>query len=353
VLPRFAGQPPRDLTRPLRRVEVKIDARQAGARLDVALQFFLSWRSRTGVHRLIRQGLVQLEGRAARPSSRVRHGELIVVNLPYPAEPDASTAPKDFEVPILYEDRWLVAVDKPAGLAVHPAGRRLYGTLIHFLHCRYRRPHDPAHDVIPRLLHRLDRETSGVIAAGLDDDFHVEVGRQFEERTVHKTYLAVVHGRPPELAGTVDLPIGPARGGTAIRLKMEARADGSGLPASTAYRVLSATPRFTLVELTPKTGRTHQLRVHMAALGCPLVGDKVYGVPDEVFLAHIRGDLSAEHHGALILDRHALHAHRLRFYHPRLGRELALTAPLPAELAALVDLPGAAGAPATGGAGKE
>ena len=336
VLPRFAGQPPRDLTRPLRRVEVKIDARQAGARLDVALQFFLSWRSRTGVHRLIRAGMVELEGRTARPSSKVRHGELIVVNLPEPAEPDATTAPTGFEVPILYEDRWLVVVDKPAGLAVHPAGRRLYGTLIHFLHCRYRRPDDPAHDVVPRLLHRLDRETSGVVAAGLDDDFHVEVGRQFEDRLVHKTYLAVVHGKPPAASGAVELGIGPARRGTAIRLKMEARGDGSGLPAVTNYRVLASRGAFSLLELSPKTGRTHQLRVHMAAIGCPLVGDKVYGVPDDVFLAHIAGGLSMEQRRALILDRHALHAHRLRFFHPRRGHEIQIEAPLPAEMSALV-----------------
>lgn len=343
MLQRFPGQKPRDLTRPVQRVEVKIDARQAGARLDVALQFFLSWRSRTSIHRLIREGRVELEGRAARPSSRVRHGELIVVHVPVQAEPDASTAPADFEVPILYEDRWLVVVDKPAGLAVHPAGRRLYGTLIHFLHCRYRRPDDPAHDVVPRLLHRLDRETSGVAAAGLDDDFHVEVGRQFEERLVHKTYLAVVHGRPPAAQGTVDFGIGPARN-SVIRLKMEARRDGSGLPALTHYRVVRACGPFSLVELLPKTGRTHQLRVHMAALGCPLVGDKVYGVPDDVFLAHVAGSLSPEQARTLILDRHALHAHRLRFFHPRLGRDLVIEAPLPNDLRVMVETP--AGAPA-------
>ncbi len=336
MLPRFPGQPPKDLTRPLQRVEVKIDARQAGARLDVALQFFLSWRSRTAVHRLIREGLVELEGRVARPSSRVRHGELIVVNVPDKPEPDVSTAPKDFEVPILYEDRWLVVVDKPAGLAVHPAGRRVYGTLIHFLHCRYRRPDDPAHDVVPRLLHRLDRETSGVVAAGLDDDFHAEVGRQFEDRLVHKTYLAVVRGQPPTRSGSIEFGIGPARAGTAIRLKMEARRDGSGLSASTQYRVLATTDAMSLVELSPKTGRTHQLRVHMAAIGCPLVGDKVYGVPDAIFLAHIKGELSVEQQSDLILDRHALHAHRLRLHHPRRQQELEIVAPLPPDMAALV-----------------
>jgi 23S rRNA-/tRNA-specific pseudouridylate synthase len=119
---------------------------------------------------------------------------------------------------------------------------------------------------------------------------------------------------------------------------MEARDDGTGLPSLTHYRVLRVHGAFALVELSPKTGRTHQLRVHMAALGCPLVGDKVYGVPDEVFLAHVAGELTEAHRRTLILDRHALHAHRLRLFHPRLGRELLLEAPLPADLAAVVGL---------------
>lgn len=335
MLPRFAGQPPKDLSRPLTRIEIKIDARQAGQRLDVALQFFLNWRSRTSIHRLIRDGLVELEGRAARPASKVRHGELILVHVPQAPEPDASTAPADFAIPIVYEDRWLVVVDKPPGLAVHPSGRRVYGTLIHFLHTRYRRPADPLHDVVPRLLHRLDRETSGIVAAGLDDDFHAEVGRQFEDRLVSKTYLAVVHGRPPASSGTIDFGIAPARG-SAVRLRLEARDDGSGLPALTHYKVLDGNARFSLVELTPKTGRTHQLRVHMHALGCPLVGDKVYGAPDSVFLEHLEEQLSEASRAHLVLDRHALHAHRLRLHHPRKGEDLEFTAPLPSDMADLL-----------------
>lgn len=331
----------------MRRVEVKIDGRQAGARLDVALGAFLTWRSRASIHRLIRDGLVELDGRAARPSSRVRDGEIVVVHVPDAPEPDASTAPEGFAIPILYEDRWLVVVDKPPGLAVHPAGRRVYGTLIHFLHGRYRRADDPRHDVVPRLLHRLDRETSGIVAAGLDDDFHAEVGRQFEDRLVAKTYLAVVHGRPARAAGTVDLGIGPDRR-SSIRLKLEARTDGTGLPASTSYRVLRTHGAFSLVELVPHTGRTHQLRVHMAALGCPLVGDKVYGVPDEVFLGYLEGRISEEQRRALVLDRHALHAHELRLFHPRLARELVFRAPLPRDMAELV---GGQPEPRTGSAG--
>lgn len=337
MLPRFAGQPPKDLSRPLERFEVVIDARHDGARLDVALHAFLPWRSRTGVHRLIRDGYIELQGRRARPSSRVRLGERIVVHVPQKAEPIATTAPEGVAIDILYEDRWLVVVDKPAGVAVHPAGRRVYGTLIHFLHCRYRRA--DAHDVVPRLLHRLDRETSGVVAAGLDEDFHAEVGRLFESRAVEKRYFAVVHGSPPATEGTIDLAIGPARR-SEVRLKMEARDDGTGLPARTDYRVMRRHGRYSLVELVPHTGRTHQLRVHMAAVGCPLVGDKLYGVPDDVFLNYVAGCLTPAQREALILDRHALHASRLELFHPRLGRKMVFEAPLPDDMARLVGLPG-------------
>src|SRR5690606_6802473 len=238
------------------------------------------------VLRLIDGGHVSLaDGRAARKSRKLRKGDLVIVRVPPSPIPD-DVFPSALELPVLHEDRWMIAVDKPAGLAVHPAGRRVHGTLIHYLHKRYRRPDRPEHDVVPRLLHRIDRETSGVVAVGLDEQFHGAVRRQFEQREVDKTYLAVVHSRPPSDAGVVELGIGPDRS-SPIRLKLEARRDGSGLPARTRYRVLRANRRFALVELQPETGRTHQLRVHMDAIGCPLVGDKIYGVPPEVFLDHL------------------------------------------------------------------
>lgn len=337
MLPKYPGDPPRDLSKPLQQIRVLIDARLDGQRLDVALASVLPWRSRASVHRLIEQGFVQLLGRSAAPARRVRTGDTIVVDVP--PRPEAVPDPgAGVEFTILYEDRWMVAVDKPAGLAVHPAGRRLDGTLIHALHRRYRRPGSPPEDVVPRLLHRIDVETSGVVAVGLDEDFHHLAARQFEDRLVQKTYLAVVHGRPEPAAGRIDLPIGPDKA-SPVRLKLEARRDGTGLPASTRYRTLRSSDRFALVELQPETGRTHQLRVHLAAIGCPLVGDKIYGGNEDIFLEQLRGELSAASRARLILDRHALHAHELRLFHPMLGRELVLRAPLPEDLAGLV--PGA------------
>jgi 23S rRNA pseudouridine1911/1915/1917 synthase len=294
----------------------------------------LHWRSRTSVCQLIEEGRVHLDGRSAKPRRRVRAGETVVIDVPPRPEPMAVADAPPLDV--IYEDRWMVAIDKPPGIAVHPAGRRVDGTLIHALHRRYRRIDDPAHDVVPRLLHRLDVETSGVLAIGLDDLFHFKVARQFERRKVQKVYLAVVHGRPEPEQGRIELSIGPDRG-SEVRLKQEARSDGTGLPAETCYRTLRCNGPFALVELRPKTGRTHQLRVHLAAIGCPVVGDKIYGGNEDVFLEKMRGSLSAATRERLVLDRHALHNQALTFHHPVLQRELTLEAPLPADMAALMD----------------
>lgn len=330
VFPRSPDNQPRDLRRPLEQIEMRVDDTRAGMRLDQALQSFLTWRSRTSVVRLIDGGYVDLSDRPARASRRVMLGDTIVVRIPDPPVPDVG--PDGFEIPILHEDRWIVVVDKPAGLAVHPAGRRVYGTLIHFLHQRYRHD-DPAHDVVPRLLHRIDRETSGVLASGLEEVTHGQIRKQFEERTVTKTYLAVVRGRPPQNEGVIDAPIGPARG-TEIRLKLEARDDGQS--ALTEYTVRDSNDRYSLVELRPKTGRTHQLRVHMEAVGCPLVGDKMYGQPDSVFLEYLGGELSEATRERLVLDRHALHASALEFWHPGVDEDVRYEAPLPADMAGLL-----------------
>lgn len=335
MLPRIPGDPPKDLSKPLTQVRILIDDPVDGKRLDQALAQKLPWRSRTSIRRLIEQGRVHLEGRDASPSRKVLSGEIVVIDVP----PRPETLPVEqlvSDLPILYEDRFMVAVDKPPGIAVHPAGRRLDGTLIHWLHKRYRRLDEPEHDVVPKLLHRIDVETSGVVAVGLDERFHARVARQFEDRDVTKTYLAVVHGHPDPPEGLVDLGIGPDKS-SPVRLKLQARWDGSGQPALTRYRTLRGNARYSLVELQPQTGRTHQLRVHMAAIGCPLVGDKIYGGDEAIFLEKLQGELSVESRQRLVLERHALHSHRLRFRHPFLDRDLELVAGLPADMERLLE----------------
>lgn len=337
MIPRMRGEPPRDLSKPLEEVRVQIDGPLDGARLDVALTHFLTWRSRTSILELIRDGHVVLDGRTARKSTRVKRGEIITIKVPPRPQPEEPVAPDGSGIDVLYQDEGLVAVDKPAGLTVHPAGKRVHGTLIHWLHTHFRRPDDPDHDVVPRLLHRLDRETSGLVMASLNPDLHAHVGTQFEERQVTKVYQAVVHGRPPHDRGIVDFGIAPDRE-SEVRLKLRHCTDGSGMPAVTHYEVLRANERFCLVELRPKTGRTHQLRVHMAALGCPLVGDKVYGVEDAVFLEYLEGEMTDATKERLVLPRHALHSESIRFHHPFRGEDMTLSAPLPPDMASLVKI---------------
>jgi len=334
MLPKYPGDAPRDLSKPLERLKILIDARLDGQRLDLALAAVLTWRSRASIHRLIDSHCVRLDGREVSASRRVREGETVVVDIP--PRPVANPDPgANVDFPILYEDRWVVAVDKPPGLAVHPSGRRLDGTLIQAIHRRYRNPGDPAQDVVPRLLHRIDVETSGVVAVGLDEQFHHLVARQFEDREVKKSYLAVVRGRPEQAQGTIDFALTPDKK-SAVRLKLTTTTEDHGLPASTAYRVLQSSREYSLLEVTPRTGRTHQIRVHLAALGCPLVGDKLYGGDESFWLHQLAGTLTDDHRRQLVLDRHALHSHTLRFFHPMLGRQVEFEAPLPSDMAALV-----------------
>ncbi len=335
MLPKIPGEGPRDLSKPLESVKVLVDQRLDGMRLDLALAAVLTWRSRASIHRLIEAGLVKVDGRELPASRRVRIGDSIVIDLPprpVPAPP--AGAPTTFGV--LYEDQWMLAVDKPPGMAVHPSGRHLEGTLMQELHRRYRNPDDPAKDVVPRLLHRIDLETSGLVGVGLDEQFHQMVSRQFEDRLVQKSYLAVVRGVPKVREGTIDRPIVPDKT-SAVRLKLTTSEGDDGLPAITHYRVLRGNADHTLLEVRPKTGRTHQIRVHMASIGCPLVGDKLYGGDEQLFLRQIEGTLDEAQRASLGLERHALHSHTLQFFHPMLGRDMTLEAPLPADMQRLLD----------------
>ncbi|MBL8754321.1 MAG: RluA family pseudouridine synthase [Planctomycetes bacterium] len=335
MLPKVPGEGPRDLSKPLESIRILVDQRLDGQRLDVALATVLTWRSRSSIHRLLDAGLVRVDGREPSASRRVRLGSVIVVELPpRPVPAPSPDAPTTFGV--LYEDQWMVAVDKPPGMAVHPSGRHLDGTLMQDLHRRYRNTDDPEKDVVPRLLHRIDLETSGLVGVGLDEQFHQLVSRQFEDRLVQKSYLAVVRGVPAAAEGTIDLSIVPDKT-SAVRLKLTTSNRGDGLSAVTHWRVVRGNGRHTLLEVRPKTGRTHQIRVHMAAIGCPLVGDKLYGGDEQLFLRQVEGTLDDAQRASLGLDRHALHSHTLTFFHPMLGRECTLEAPLPADMARLLE----------------
>jgi 23S rRNA pseudouridine1911/1915/1917 synthase len=342
----------RNLALALDRVEIEVrasDFRAAPAgfemRLDAFLCHHLRWRSRTSIQRLIDEGYVRVERlppdlggsraparEARRPAERLRHGERVTVVIP-PDHRLEPVADLPGALAILHEDDSTLALDKPPGLSVHPGGRHVADSLIQRVHARYRT--GAGGEVIPiRLCHRLDRETSGVVLFGKGDLAHRRLRKQFERREVVKDYLAIVRGEPDADEGRIELPIGAARA-SSVRLKMTVREDGA--PSLTEWRVLERRRGCALVACRPLTGRQHQIRVHLAAIGLALVGDKLYGGAEDVFLRHARGELTPQDLAELELPRHALHAHRLAWRDPfDLGpREVA--SPLPGDLRAFLD----------------
>lgn len=306
---------------------------EQGLRLDLFLARRLHWRSRSSVVRLLDAGSVSLSGRGARASRRVALDDVVTVQLPRPLR-DEALAPRgagDSELPRLYEDELLIAIDKPPNIPVHPAGRLLHHTVITALHRQYRDFADPTRDVIPKLCHRLDLETSGVLLVAKTDAALCFVQRQFERRTVAKEYLVLVHGRLADEQGLIDLPLGPAID-PAERPRRAVRHD-IGSPARTRFRVLRRYAGSTLAHIDLLTGRHHQIRAHMAAIGHPVVGDKLYGDDATLFRRYGRRALTDADRAALGLSRQALHSHALTFTHPTRG-PLRIESSWPGDLAA-------------------
>ena len=298
----------------------------AGLRLDAWLAGRLPSLSRSRLRALIDKGLVRLDGAPARPSARVRAGQAALVTVPAPvrAEPE----PEDIEVAVVHEDGHLLVVNKPAGLVVHPGAGTPRGTLVNAL-LRHVRDLSGVGGVLrPGIVHRLDRGTSGLLVVAKDDEAHRALVRQFAGRSVEKEYLALVLGTPSRASGEVDAPIGrdPVH-----RQKMSVRAT-RGRQARTAWRVEERFDGATLLRVRIHTGRTHQIRVHLASVGHPVAGDAVYGG------ARTPSSRRAAAREALLShDRPALHAARLAFTHPASGERLALEAPLPPDLLALLE----------------
>jgi 23S rRNA pseudouridine1911/1915/1917 synthase len=319
-----------DLSRPAREFTFVVDALEEGLRLDALLRAHYPWKSRTHYQRIVARGDVLLDGKPSKASSRVRRGTRIVVRLPAdPLAPERETAD---DLVFLYEDEALAAIDKPSGMTVHPTGRIRHGTLINKLHARYR-SESPDADVVPRLAHRLDQDTSGVVLIVKNRRVDALVTEQFTRREVEKTYLALVQGVPREAQGLVDVPLKrDPHGGTHLHMHVHP----AGQVARSRWRVLQAFGRHALLALSPLTGRQHQLRVHMAHLGHPILCDHLYG--------DLRPLMRPAAPRVVLLDRLALHAHRLRLAHPLTGEALDFTSPLPPDLQRAVDALGAEGA---------
>jgi 23S rRNA pseudouridine1911/1915/1917 synthase len=298
----------------------------AGKRLDQFLAAQLGEVSRARVQQLIREQKALVNDAAAKASLRLRGGERIT--LLGPAQPPPLRAvPEDIPLDIVYEDDDLAVVNKPAGMMVHAGAGALedsrnQGTLVNALLHRFGRLSALGGELRPGIVHRLDKATSGLIVVAKNDEAHRRLAAQFSDRKVKKTYLALVHGWLKQDRGTIHSSISRDR---VRRTRMTTRREG-GREAITHYRVQRRleTPfgRFTLLELKIDTGRTHQIRVHLAALGHAVVGDTLYGAPRE-----IRGK-----DNSISLPRNFLHAAALEFEHPRSGREFSFSRPLPAEL---------------------
>lgn len=287
---------------------------QAGMRLDAFLAARLHRYSRARVQEIIGEGRVFLRGREAKASQRVADGELVLIRYPRTEEPPV---PHEL-MPILYRDERLVVIDKPGGTLSHPTDKIQHNTVTHLLAKQLGRK--------VHLAHRLDRETSGVMLLALDPAAARSLHEQFLAHGIRKEYLAVVRGEVPWKRKLVDAPIG-AEGGE-IKVRRAAGVEG-GDPAVTEFERLACDGRFSLLSAKPKTGRLHQIRAHLAFLGHPLAGDKLYHGEGEAYLKAVNRTLAPADLEALGAPRQLLHAWRISLRHPEDGRPLRFEAPVP------------------------
>lgn len=287
-------------------VHLQVD--EANTRLDRYLTRQLPDLSRSQLQRLIRSGLVSVNGQPTKPGALVMPGAWVRVRIP--AIPARSPEPEPIALDIVYEDEDLIVINKPAGLIVHPGAGRASGTLVNALLARY--PDLSAGDrERPGIVHRLDRDTSGLLVVARTEPALRDLQQQFKSRRVQKTYLALVQGRPPAPQGIIEAALGRD-----ARHRQRIAVTPGGRPARTRYQVLLELGDYCLLSVSPETGRTHQIRVHLAWLGMPVVGDQVYGRRDK----------------RLELRRQFLHAWRLAFERPGGRGRLELEAPLPDDL---------------------
>ncbi len=292
--------------------QVVLHVAEEGERLDRYLASELSQHSRARIQHWIRQGLVQVDGRPVRkPSHRLMGGERIRLTIPS-IEP-AGLEPEAIPLDILYEDEHLIVINKPPGIVVHPSAGHRTGTLVHAVLAHCPRIAGVGGKARPGVVHRLDKDTSGLLIMAKDDRTHQALQAQFRDRKVKKTYLAIVDGHPPTPTGRVEVNVGrdPRN-----RKRMAVMAGEKGRQAVTVYRTLESFPAHALLELQPLTGRTHQLRVHLAFLGCPVLGDRTYG----------------RRKPSLPVRRQCLHAAQLVFSLPGEQEPRTFRAPLPPDM---------------------
>ncbi len=312
-------------------LEFTVAAEFGGHRLDKLLAELCAGRSRSYLKTLIERGHVEIDGvLAGDPSAKIAAGRQITLVMPPPE--DMSIEPEDIPLDIVYEDEHLLVINKPAGLVVHPGAGNWRGTLVNALlhHCRGQLS-GIGGVARPGIVHRLDKDTSGLMVAAKTDRAHRALAAQLEDRSLGRTYLAVVLGVPSPPAGTVDMPIGRHR----VNRQRMAVVPKGGRRAVTNYRVADRCGEyFSLVECRLETGRTHQIRVHMEAVRHPLIGDPVYSPQPTAVRAAIRKAGMPEDLAESLLSfpRQMLHAVRIDFIHPANGEEMFFEALMPEDL---------------------
>jgi 23S rRNA pseudouridine1911/1915/1917 synthase len=303
---------------------LRVNAADTGSRLDTYLASHIEGWSRARLQQLIEDADVLVNGRSAKSSQKLHQNDEIEVELV--SSPASAFAPEDIPLAIVYEDSDLIVVNKPAGLVVHPAAGIHSGTLANGLAFHFQQLSKQGGTIRPGIVHRLDKDTSGLLVAAKTEVAHEKLADQFRGREIFKSYVALVHGVVEHDSGRIDQPI--ARD-PRNRTRMAVIRGGRG--ALSLYTARRRYDRFTLLDVELRTGRTHQIRVHLAWLKHPVVGDEVYGggrdntVRDAKLRAQIRK-----------LGRHFLHAEHLGFRHPTSGKTMKFSAPMPAELEALV-----------------
>jgi 23S rRNA pseudouridine1911/1915/1917 synthase len=304
-----------------------VKPRMAGKRIDAYLSSRYPDYSRSVIQKVIEAGAVLVNGQPTKASYKVRIDDRIRIWLPELA--DDAPVPEDIPLRVVYEDEALAVVDKAAGMVTHPAKGHWSGTLVNALQFRFDALSSLAGERRAGIVHRLDRDTTGLLIVAKDDAAHRALAQQFEQRTIHKRYLAIVVGEPGRDSDYIERTIGfhPVR-----REKMAVRLpEDGGKVASTFYEVLERFRGYALVRCEPRTGRTHQIRVHLAHIAHPIVADKLYAGRDRLTLGDLAGP-DAPEGDRILIDRQALHAYSIRLKHPSTGRELTLTAPLPEDM---------------------
>ena len=309
--------------------KIRISQEYCGKRADIVLSHFLPGMTRSQIKRLIEEKYVLVDGEPIKPSRKFDIGEVVQVTIPAPVSLDAE--PEDIPIEVVFEDDYIVVVNKPPGMAVHPGAGVKKGTLVNALLYRCRDLSGVGGKIRPGIVHRLDKNTSGIMVVAKNDLSHNSLVGQFKERTVHKKYVAIVEGVLKKDSGSFSSRIGrhPTN-----RIKMSSKVKG-GREALTFWKVIKRYKNATFVEAEPRTGRTHQIRVHFSENGHPVLADEVYGRKKRK-----SGGLAA---AAKKIGRQALHAFKIGFAHPETKEYMEFTAPMPEDMKEALNILGKSG----------